>query len=65
MAAEPVYDTKEDSMLVLMIEPGEAPRRLELDHSLGAMQEAVGGLIQILYRLTSLWLWYATRRGSC
>ena len=49
MAAEPVYDTKEDSMLVLMIEPGKAPRRLELSHSLGAMQEAVGGLIQILY----------------
>ena len=36
-------------MLVLMIEPGEAPRRLELNHSLGEMQKVVGGLIQILY----------------
>ena len=49
MAAEPMYDTKEDSMLVLMIEPGKAPRRLELNHSLGEMQKVVGGLIQILY----------------
>lgn len=36
-------------MLVLMIEPREAPRRLELCHSLEAMQKAVGGSIQILY----------------
>lgn len=36
-------------MLVLMIEPGEAPRRLELSHSLEEMQKAVGGFIQILY----------------
>ena len=36
-------------MLVLMIEPGEAPRRLEMNHSLGEMQKVVGGLIQILY----------------
>ena len=36
-------------MLVLMIEPMEAPRRLELCHSLEAMQKAVGGSIQILY----------------
>ena len=36
-------------MLVLMIEPGEAPRRLELSHSLDEMQKAVGGFIQILY----------------
>ena len=36
-------------MLVLMIEPGKAPRRLELSHSLTEMQKAVGGFIQILY----------------
>ena len=36
-------------MLVLMIEPGEAPRRLELNHSLEEMQKAVGGSVQILY----------------
>ena len=36
-------------MLVLMIEPGKAPRRLELSHSLEEMQKAVGGFIQILY----------------
>ena len=36
-------------MLVLMIEPGKAPRRLELSHSLTEMQKAVGGSIQILY----------------
>ena len=36
-------------MLVLMIEPGKAPRRLELRHSLKEMQKAVGGSIQILY----------------
>lgn len=36
-------------MLVLMIEPGKAPQRLELNHSLGEMQKVVGGLIQILY----------------
>ena len=36
-------------MLVLMIEPGQAPRCLELSHSLEEMQKAVGGFIQILY----------------
>ena len=36
-------------MLVLMIEPGKAPQRLELNHSLEEMQKAVGGFIQILY----------------
>ena len=36
-------------MLVLMIEPGKAPGRLELSHSLEEMQKAVGGFIQILY----------------
>ena len=36
-------------MLVLMIEPGKAPRCLELNHRLEEMQEAVGGFIQILY----------------
>ena len=36
-------------MLVLMAEPGKAPDRLELNPGLEAMQEAVGGLIQILY----------------
>ena len=36
-------------MLVLMVEPGKAPDRLELNPGLEAMQEAVGGLIQILY----------------
>ena len=36
-------------MLVLMIEPGKAPRRLELSNSLEEMQKAVGGFIQILY----------------
>ena len=36
-------------MLVLMIEPGKAPRRLELNHRLEEMQKAVGGSVQILY----------------
>ena len=36
-------------MLVLMIKPGKAPRRMELGHSLAEMQKAVGGSIQILY----------------
>ena len=36
-------------MLVLMIELGKAPRRLELNHSLEEMQKAVGGSVQILY----------------
>ena len=36
-------------MLVLMVEPGKAPDRLELNPGQEAMQEAVGGLIQILY----------------
>lgn len=36
-------------MLVLMIESGKAPRRLELSHSLEEMQKAVGGFIQSLY----------------
>ena len=36
-------------MLVLMIETGKAPQRLELNHSLEEMQKAVGGFIQILY----------------
>lgn len=36
-------------MLVLMIQPGKAPCRIELGHSLAEMQKAVGGSIQILY----------------
>ena len=50
-----IYDTRrkpekeKEAMLVLMIEPGKAPQRLELNHSLEEMQKAVGGFIQILY----------------
>ena len=50
-----IYDTRrkpekeKEAMLVLMIEPGKAPQRLELNHSLEEMQKALGGFIQILY----------------
>ena len=36
-------------MLVLMIAPGEKPRRAVLDDTLEAMQAAVGGSIQAVY----------------
>ena len=51
-------------MLVLKIEPGEAPRRLELSHSLEEMQKAVGGFIQILYPFEDPVALVCKRRGS-
>ena len=34
---------------VLLVEPGTRPRTLELPHTLEAMQQVVGGLIQAIY----------------
>ena len=36
-------------MNVLLVEPGKAPRAVELENTLEAMQHAVGGLIQAVY----------------
>ena len=36
-------------MLVLLVEPGKAPRRMEMDNDLQSMQKAVGGLLQVIY----------------
>ena len=36
-------------MLVLLVEPGKAPRRVEMDNDLQSMQKAVGGLLQVIY----------------
>lgn len=38
-------------MQIVMVEPGKAAYPMELGHSLKAMQQAVGGAIQILYPL--------------
>ena len=38
-------------MQIVMVEPGKAAYAMELEHSLKAMQQAVGGAIQILYPL--------------
>lgn len=38
-------------MQIVMVEPGKAAYAMELGHSLKAMQQAVGGAIQILYPL--------------
>ena len=39
----------EELLRVLLVEPGKHPRTLELPHTLEAMQQAVGGLIQAIY----------------
>lgn len=39
---------KEESLRVLMVEPGKAPEVRTIPNTLKAMQEAVGGLIQII-----------------
>lgn len=36
-------------MLVLLVEPGKEPRRMEMDNDLQSMQKAVGGLLQVIY----------------
>lgn len=36
-------------MVILLVEPGKAPRRAEIDGSLQSMQELVGGTIQAVY----------------
>lgn len=36
-------------MQVLLVEPGRAPRKMELKNDLDAMQRAVGGLLQVIY----------------
>ena len=36
-------------MKILLIAPGTAPRALDIDHSLRAMQELVGGTIEAIY----------------
>lgn len=42
-------------MRVLLVEPGKRPVLKEIDGSLKSMQEIVGGTIQALYPLRSLW----------
>ena len=36
-------------MNVLLVMPGEAPRRIDIDGTLASMQEVVGGYIQAIY----------------
>ena len=36
-------------MKILIVEPGQNPRRADIPHALGAMQHVVGGYIQALY----------------
>lgn len=36
-------------MQVLLVEPGRAPRKMELKNDLDAMQRVVGGLLQVIY----------------
>ena len=36
-------------MKALKIEPGKAPERIDIDNELEALQDAVGGYIQVLY----------------
>lgn len=36
-------------MLVLIVEPGKAPRTAEIQPGLAALQEVVGGPVQVLY----------------
>lgn len=35
-------------MRILIVEPGEQPRRVDIPHALGAMQQTVGGYIEII-----------------
>ena len=39
----------EELLRVLLVEPGNRPRTVELPHTLEAMQQTVGGLIQAVY----------------
>ena len=39
----------EELLRVLLVEPGNRPRTVELPHTLEAMQQTVGGLIQAIY----------------
>jgi len=41
-------------MKVLLVEPGKAPSAVELEDTLEAMQQAVGGLIQAVYPFEDL-----------
>ena len=36
-------------MKILIVEPNRRPRRAEIPHALGAMQQTVGGYIQAIY----------------
>ena len=36
-------------MKILIVEPMKSPRRADIPHSLGAMQQAVGGYIEAVY----------------
>ena len=36
-------------MKILIIEPGKAPHRADIPHTLGAMQHVVGGYIEAIY----------------
>lgn len=39
-------------MRILIVEPGIAPRRADIPHTLEAMQQIVGGYIQVVYPFT-------------
>lgn len=45
---EPEYE-HEGSITVLLVEPGKEPRETEIDNTLAAMQQMVGGMIQAVY----------------
>ena len=42
-------EMEEAKLIVLLIKPGEKPRTIQINHTLEAMQELVGGTIQHLY----------------
>ena len=53
---------KEPEITVLKVEPGKAPEEVTIPNTLEAMQQMVGGLIEIVYLTASVWC--ATRRAS-
>lgn len=49
---------------ILKIAPGHKPERVTIPHTLEAMQEIVGGLIQAIYPTKMLSPWSAMRKAS-
>lgn len=48
---------------VLLIEPGKYPKQIEIEDTLEAMQETVGGYIEEYMPLTMRLQSYVTRKG--